>query len=142
VIRICPQHQPDPRLGYTLLLGGTTLPVRESGLKWVPVYYAPPHTSMNSKYIAGSPLIRFISSQLGFGHHHYVVGFVRPEFSWGLLGPRHERHGTEQEVPDAGWNVRRMMVNVDRCHDGCATVPGRDDGKNGGLSCPWRLQLP
>jgi len=30
------------RLGYTLLLGGTALPVRELGLKWVPVYYAPP----------------------------------------------------------------------------------------------------
>jgi len=69
------------RLGYTLPLGGTALPVRELGLKWVPVYYAPPHTSVNSKYIAGSPLIRFINNQLGFGHHHYHVCFGCPEFS-------------------------------------------------------------
>lgn len=107
--RIRPQYQPD-----------SAVPVRESVLKWVPIYNAPPHTSMNSKYIAGSPLIRFISSQLAFRHHHYLVGFV-------FLGPRHEWYDTEQKVSGAGWSVRRMTAKVDRCHDGCASTRGWEE---------------
>src|SRR5579863_8057005 len=86
------------RLGYTLLLGGPALPVRESGPKWVPIYHAPPHASMNSKYIAGSPLIRLSAAN----SHHYLVSFGRPKFSRGLLGPPHEWYDTEQEASGAG----------------------------------------